>query len=76
MRCELFIGKIHRCGVVIARFSGHAVTFTAGIPYNFLKKDSADWSSKTIGHLTGDAALLVLTEICLPSQSRSLENGS
>lgn len=38
--------------------------FTSGIPYNFVKKNGADWSSKAIGHIAGDAALLVLTEMC------------
>lgn len=38
--------------------------FTSGIPYSFLKKKGADWSSKAIGHVAGDASLLVLTEMC------------
>lgn len=38
--------------------------FTAGVPYHFLKKGKADWSSKAIGHVAGDASLLMLNEFC------------
>jgi hypothetical protein len=40
---------------------------TGGIPYNFLRTWTADWSHKPIGHLAGDAGLLLLTEICRPA---------
>jgi hypothetical protein len=36
--------------------------FTSAVPYNFLKKGSISWSRKPIGHVTGDASLLVLAE--------------
>lgn len=38
--------------------------FTTGIPYNFVRKKGVDWANKAIGHVTGDASLLVLTELC------------
>lgn len=38
--------------------------FTSGVPYNFVRKCGTDWSTKPIGHVTGDASLLVLTELC------------
>ena len=42
--------------------------FTSGIPYTFVKKNGVDWSSKAVGHVAGDAALLVLTELCWSPQ--------
>jgi tetratricopeptide (TPR) repeat protein len=52
---------------VVDAVGGRALTvFTAGIPYHFVRKKGADWSQKPIGHITGDASLLILTEVCQP----------
>jgi hypothetical protein len=37
--------------------------FTAGLPYNAVAAPDADWSSKPIGHIPDDAALLVLAHL-------------
>jgi tetratricopeptide (TPR) repeat protein len=41
--------------------------FTSGVPYTFVRKAGADWAEKPIGHVAGDASLLVLTELCRPA---------
>jgi hypothetical protein len=49
---------------VIAEAGERAVTaFTKGVPYSFVRKNDADWSRKTIGHITGDSSLLVLEDL-------------
>jgi tetratricopeptide (TPR) repeat protein len=37
--------------------------FTIGLPYSFVHTDEANWADKPIGHVTGDADLLILNEI-------------
>ena len=45
---------------VIAEVGDREVTaFTAGVPYNFVHKNGADWSQKAIGHISGDTSLLI-----------------
>lgn len=45
---------------VISEVGDREVTaFTAGVPYNFVNKNGADWSKRAIGHISGDTSLLV-----------------
>jgi tetratricopeptide (TPR) repeat protein len=37
--------------------------FTTGLPYSFVHTSEADWANKPIGHVAGDADLLILNEI-------------
>lgn len=37
--------------------------FTRGLPYNLVRTRTSDWSGKPIGHVAGDPAIIVLTEI-------------
>ena len=49
---------------VVEAVGGRALTaFTAGVPYTFVRRGKANWSGKAIGHVTGDATLLVLTDL-------------
>lgn len=43
--------------------------FTAGIPYNAVRRGGSDWSRKPIGHIAGDASLLMLHELIAPKQA-------
>jgi tetratricopeptide (TPR) repeat protein len=45
--------------------------FTVGVPYSFVHSGTVDWSSKPIGHLPGDASLIVLSEVYLEGAPRS-----
>lgn len=49
---------------VVASVGGRDLTaFTMGVPYTFVRRRGADWSRKPIGHISGDATLLILTEM-------------
>ncbi|MEV6055818.1 tetratricopeptide repeat protein [Streptomyces sp. NPDC052107] len=49
---------------VIAEVGGRRLTaFTTGIPYSFVRTDTADWSCKPIGHVAADAVLIILNEL-------------
>ena len=37
--------------------------FTRGLPYSFVHTSEASWAKKPIGHVTGDADLLILNEL-------------
>jgi hypothetical protein len=41
--------------------------FTVGVPYHFLRKGKADWSSKPIGLMAGDELILASMELYRPS---------
>jgi tetratricopeptide (TPR) repeat protein len=45
--------------------------FTAGIPYNAVRRGGTDWSRKPIGHIAGDASLLMLHELVAPKQAEA-----
>lgn len=48
----------------IAAVGGRRLTaFTTGIPYAFVRTDTADWSRKPIGHVATDAILIILNEL-------------
>lgn len=48
----------------IAAVGGRRLTaFTTGIPYSFVRTDTADWSRKPIGHVATDAVLIILNEL-------------
>jgi tetratricopeptide (TPR) repeat protein len=37
--------------------------FTIGLPYSFVRTETADWSRKPIGHMAADATLIILNEL-------------
>ncbi|KIZ15714.1 tetratricopeptide repeat protein [Streptomyces natalensis] len=37
--------------------------FTTGLPYSFVRTETADWSRKPIGHVAADAVLIILNEL-------------
>jgi tetratricopeptide (TPR) repeat protein len=43
---------------------------TAGLPYTFLRTQTADWRHKPIGHLTGDPTLIILRELLAEHEPR------
>lgn len=49
--------------VVAAVGDRDLTAFTDGVPYGFVRRSGADWSTKAIGHVAGDPSLIVLFEL-------------